>query len=124
VSKTAIQRWQVVTFMGAEYLVMGVNEHGFVSLATGPSLWGSGMIVGVPVANVTNPRDLKASDEWRCSGSFDRWTAADLARSLCEANGRKNNALGAELDRIARTLGTKRWIRPTKPGWWCQGGLL
>ena len=77
-----VRRWRVVTFQGREYLVLGVNEHGFVSLATGPSLWGSGMIVGVPLSAVTDVRDLKTEDEWRCSGSFDRWTVADLARSL------------------------------------------
>lgn len=110
----------MVTFRGAEYLVLGVNEHGFVTLATGPSLWGSGMIVGVPVANVAGARDLKTDDVWRCSGSFDRWTVSDLARSLCTAEGRKNNELGAELDAIARKLGTKPWVRPTTPGWWAS----
>lgn len=117
-SKTEIQRWQVATFNRCEYLVLGVNEHGFAALATGPSLWGSGMIVGVPVSHLSNARDIKADDEWRCSGSFDRWTVADLARSLCAAEGRKNNELGLELDAIARKLGTKRWVRPTTPGWW------
>lgn len=41
--------------------------------------------------------------------------------ALCDASGRKNNELGLELDRIARTLGTKRWVRPTNPGWWLDG---
>jgi hypothetical protein len=115
-----VARWQVATFQGREYLVLGVNEYGFASLSTGPSLWGSGMIVGAPVAHLMNVRDLKVDDEWRCSGSFDRWTAADLARSLCAAGGRTNSELGLELDGIVRKLGTKRWVRPTTPGWWCQ----